>query len=299
MNVNASCRKLARMLLIAALISCFIVPAGLAWAAPDDANEQSRTANVTPVATIDASELDANGTPIVAAEPAATDASDATAQEIPLITIRELISDPLKYDGMRIQVSGEAVGDIINSSNARYKWVNISADGYSLGVYMETGQTYGIHYLGAHGVRGTTIIVTGTFHAACADGHAGELDFHAEHVSVKFEGGPFEHDSMSSGFRIGAIILLLVGIEFYLFYAVLARRAAKAAGELSRRERGRGVRALLGGGGAGDADVATGTPQKRSPKAGDEPGATGDARGKRGGSGKRRGRHSGGKHGKR
>ena len=260
-------RELMGALLAAALICCFIMPAGLAWADPVNVTAADDTlANDTLVAE------PVNGTDLSAA-PAT---SEPAAQEVLLITIKELVSDPMKYDNMVVQVSGEAVGDIINSSNARYKWVNISADGYSLGVYMETGDTYDIRYLGAHGVRGTTIIVTGTFHAACAQSHAGELDLHADHVSVKFAGGPFEHDSMTSGFQIGAVVLLLIGIEFYLFYAILARRAAKAAGVLTRRERGRGIRALLPGG----------------DKSGD------GKRGKRGG-GKRPGKHSGGKHGKR
>lgn len=152
----------------------------------------------------------------------------ATFDDVPLITIKELMDNPIKYNNTLVRVSGEAIGDILSGDTSQYKWINISADGYSLGVYVETGDADKVSYLGAHGVKGTTLTVTGTFHAACNEGHAGELDLHAKHVAVKDVGGPFEHDTMSWQYILGAVLMLALALEFYVFYLVSARRLKKA-----------------------------------------------------------------------
>lgn len=102
------------------------------------------------------------------------------------ITLEALIENAEEYDGMTVSFEAEAIGDPLKRSD--YTWVNASdGNNSAIGVYMTSSQASEISVYGAYEKTGDILLITGTFHEACAE-HGGDLDIHALSVEIKETG---------------------------------------------------------------------------------------------------------------
>ena len=143
------------------------------------------------------------------------------------VSIADLAAADSYMDGRTVQVSGEAVGDIINAENdSKRCWVVIaSTDGGQSGnvsVYMLRTAAEQIDTLGAYGKTGTVLQVQGTFNLVCKD-HNGLSDVHADVVSVVEKGQEWEQ-SFNMEDMVRGIALIVVGVLMYGVYRFLRER---------------------------------------------------------------------------
>lgn len=132
------------------------------------------------------------------------------------------------YDQQTVQVTGEAVGDILNADlSGQYKWVVLaSSDSESddtLAVYMTAGQASLIDTLGRYGATGTTLQVRGTFYLVCSD-HDGITCLHADSVSVVKPGSEHPDEFSLRAFAPGAVLLSVGLVMVFVFYYLRERQ---------------------------------------------------------------------------
>jgi hypothetical protein len=94
----------------------------------------------------------------------------------------DVVALPPGRDGETITLQGEAIGDVLRAG-AGHSWVNLLSDGVAVGVWMPSRDAALVSTLGDFRHQGDTLQVTGVFNAAC-DQHGGDLDVHAEKVTV-------------------------------------------------------------------------------------------------------------------
>jgi len=111
--------------------------------------------------------------------------------EARVVTSTDLIENALVLDGQTVSYTGEVVGDIMKRGD--HTWLNLSDGSNAMGVWMETTALGEIAIAGRYGEKGDTVQVTGTFHRACRE-HGGDLDIHADTLTVVTAGSPVEHD---------------------------------------------------------------------------------------------------------
>lgn len=98
----------------------------------------------------------------------------------------DLIDRAKDYDGQTVVYEGEVVGDILYRGD--FAWLAVSDGANTIGCYVTKTQAEQISFVGGYGKRGDTVRVQGVFHRACAE-HGGDLDIHADTVSVLTAGG--------------------------------------------------------------------------------------------------------------
>lgn len=140
-------------------------------------------------------------------------------------TIDSLFSEPSLYEGKIVQVSGEAIGDIVVENPLRHKncWVTLTstdpANPATISVFMSREQAAQIDHLGRYGVTGSTLQVRGIYHQACSE-HEGTPDIHATNTTIISRG--VEHPDMFEieDFVPGAIAvlvgLILMGVYYFI-----------------------------------------------------------------------------------
>lgn len=129
------------------------------------------------------------------------------------VSSTELIENAAKYDGQRVTYCGEAVGDILRRGS--HAWVNLSDGANSIGVYLPYSQVRKIQHLGKYRVTGDTVILTGTFHRACAE-HGGDLDIHASDIRI-VKPGNFQKDPLTAKLAIAAGSLSVCALAAVIF----------------------------------------------------------------------------------
>ena len=125
------------------------------------------------------------------------------------------------YEGQTVQVTGEAVGDIIVAEGEEgRKWITVDAlpdeQPASIQVYVSDDQAELIDTLGRFEHTGTIISVTGKYHLVCNQ-HDGLSDIHATSVVV-LQQGSSHHTKFSYEPFVPAIALVLAGLGLFWLY---------------------------------------------------------------------------------
>ncbi|MCL2888933.1 MAG: hydrolase [Eggerthellaceae bacterium] len=140
---------------------------------------------------------------------------------IPEIHISDLSTAGASYNNKKIQLVGEAVGDLIYADLARENcWVLLSSldpqSNDSISIFMSRDEAAKIDTFGRYQSQGTTLRIVGVFHLVCPD-HDGLSDIHAEEVIVLVPGitttEPFSWQTFIPGG-----ITVLVGLAFLSAY---------------------------------------------------------------------------------
>ena len=126
------------------------------------------------------------------------------------------------YDKQTVQITGEAVGDIIDARDGMV-WVTLaeasSSSNASVAVLMTRESASHIDTLGRYGTTGTMLQVRGVFHLACPEDQ-GLSDVHATSVAVVTKGSHHANEFRPEAFAVGAALtavgFALMGLFRYL-----------------------------------------------------------------------------------
>lgn len=129
------------------------------------------------------------------------------------ISSSELINNAKQYDGEVVEYQGEAIGDIMARSG--FAWVNLNDGTNAIGVWTDKNLIpKDMFYLGSFRYTGDYLLVRGVFNKACIE-HGGDLDIHAQNISLFKKGGPrkeesFEHKESVVLYFAGVLLCLLL-----------------------------------------------------------------------------------------
>jgi hypothetical protein len=145
------------------------------------------------------------------------------------ITIAELEDASAELDGCRVDIVGEAIGDILAAHDG-YVWITLvdldpqskGIDTASINVYMTSKDAELISNLGRFRVVGSTVEVSGVFHLACPE-HEGLSDVHASSVRILDEGGSTEQRVDVGLLIFGVVLIAVAGLLLFLFYVLRER----------------------------------------------------------------------------
>lgn len=131
----------------------------------------------------------------------------------------ELVESARIYDGKIVEFRGEVIGDIMKRGN--HVWLNVNDGKRAIGIWATKDQVKNIIYPGDYNHIGDTIKIVGTFNRACSQ-HGGDLDIHAQQISLLKEGHKVEHpvDPWKITF---SIILLIATVAIYLVFEIKRR----------------------------------------------------------------------------
>lgn len=107
------------------------------------------------------------------------------------VTCLKLIENAKVFDGSKVSITGEVIGDILVRGD--YAWVNVNDKTSSLGTWIEMAKIDGLGIVpGRYDEIGTVVTLEGTFYRACAM-HSGETDIHVEEIKLVETSKPVEH----------------------------------------------------------------------------------------------------------
>lgn len=152
------------------------------------------------------------------------------------VSITSLIENMKRYDGQRVTIEGEAIGDIMVRGDSA--WITVNDDPYSkksieeggelvgmsnvgIGVWLPAADARQIEVLGGYKHRGAKVRLTGVFHRACVK-HGGDTDIHAGSLEIVQPGHPFSHAFQWD--RLAAFLALCVVIALLWYWRVIKRR---------------------------------------------------------------------------
>ena len=138
------------------------------------------------------------------------------------VNSNDLIDHAKDYDNKTIVYEGEVLGDILYRGD--YAWLAVSDGNNTIGVYVSKAQADSISLVGGYGKRGDTIRISGVFHRACAE-HGGDLDIHADSVTILEKGAPV---AMPISREVAVLAALLPLPAVALLLLVWQRRKATA-----------------------------------------------------------------------
>lgn len=130
-------------------------------------------------------------------------------------TLEEILKEPLIYDGKKVVVQGEAIGEALRDKDGL--WINISYQGYNIGIFFRDKiLTNKIKNFGSYKMRGDMLEVKGIFYAICPF-HA-QRDIHADGVEVVEKGEPriekVAEFKITLSYVLAIICLTLGGVYF-------------------------------------------------------------------------------------
>ena len=134
------------------------------------------------------------------------------ATAVPNLNIPELVEKASTYDGKEVTVRGEIIGDVMRRGD--HVWLNILQDGTAIGVWAEEGLLPNLSFIGNYSARGDEVIVAGIMRRACPE-HGGDLDIHAESISLEKRGTPLAHKVDSTRLIAGSVLCFVgAGLVF-------------------------------------------------------------------------------------
>lgn len=143
-------------------------------------------------------------------------------------TVESLFEQPSIYDEKIVQVSGEAIGDIVveDPLRAKNQWLTLtstdSGNSSTISLLLSNDQAAQIDHLGRYGVTGTMLQARGVYHQACKD-HEGIPDVHVSSINVIARG--VEHpDRFSIDLFIPGVIAIGLGLVLMGAYYFVRER---------------------------------------------------------------------------
>ncbi len=139
--------------------------------------------------------------------------------------IGDLASADAYYDGLKVQITGEAVGEAINDMrDSEYCWVTLHdpKEHSSVVTHMRKSDAEKIDTYGAYGKTGSMVKVQGVFNLVCPD-HDGESDIHVTTMVVVQHGS--EHpDEFDPLMFVPGVAITVLGLMLLLLFWHLRER---------------------------------------------------------------------------
>lgn len=139
------------------------------------------------------------------------------------VSIAELVGHSQKYDGRKVVIRGEVIGDILHSRNADYVWVNVCEQGnMAIGVFCAQRLLDDIMYKGSYNYTGDAVRIEGIFHRSCP-AHNSETDIHADNITVVERGRPVAHPVDWSRLMLSRV-LSVIAVALAIAHLIYSRR---------------------------------------------------------------------------
>lgn len=106
------------------------------------------------------------------------------------MSINDLIEATTLYDGQTITIEAELIGEALD--RGEYSWLNVNDGTNAIGIWVNNSQIESLVFFGDYDTIGDTVAITGVFHQSCPE-HGGDVDIHAESISVIHSGFRVEH----------------------------------------------------------------------------------------------------------
>lgn len=138
----------------------------------------------------------------------------AHAEDSRAVTSTELISGANTIDGQTVAYKGEIIAAIMKRGD--HSWINLNDGNNAIGIWCRTSDLAGVKNLGNYKNEGDLLEVSGVFHRACPE-HGGELDIHAEKVTIEFEGFKIEERLSRERVRLTIVFFILTIVAVIAF----------------------------------------------------------------------------------
>jgi hypothetical protein len=122
------------------------------------------------------------------------------------VNSRDLIENAARYNGRKIDYSGEAVTAILNRGD--HSWVSVNDGSNTIGVWCESASAAAIGRVGDYKNNGDIVVVNGVLNRACLE-HGGELDIHADSLRVAHKGCAAREITAKNKFVLSASLFLI------------------------------------------------------------------------------------------
>lgn len=123
------------------------------------------------------------------------------------VAINNLIENSRDYNSKKIELKGEAIGDVMIRGN--FGWINILDNTGAIGVWAKKEDLEKIRFVGNYKNIGDTVKVIGIFNRAC-DEHGGDTDIHAKELLIAKSGHKVEHPVETKKIIWFAVLLFIV-----------------------------------------------------------------------------------------
>ena len=137
-------------------------------------------------------------------------------------SISDLANNGTQFDGQRVQISGEVIGDLIEVDDyPNLAWIclrSIQGEDDTISVIVNRQDAEQIDTYGKYDVRGTIVQVLGSFHLTCKD-HEGECDLHCQNFNIVEKGYTFGETFNIFTFLL-SLICCAIAIDVFLFYKI-------------------------------------------------------------------------------
>jgi len=130
------------------------------------------------------------------------------------VTGADLVSMTSGLDGQTVTFEGEVVSEALAGGRG-HVWLNVLSDGVAIGVWMPESMAGQVGEFGRWSHNGDIVRVTGVLNEACGT-HGGDLDVHAEELTVRTPGASRSHSVEYWKLAPGIVGLLLA-------YAIVRR----------------------------------------------------------------------------
>jgi len=136
----------------------------------------------------------------------------------------ELVDAPSEWDARTVSFEGEAIGEAMHRTDGT--WLHLNDDAYmyrnieegeplggfnsGMPVWIETDLAEKVTVFGDYTHEGDVVVVRGIFNAACAQ-HGGDMDIHAQSLSVKVPGHEV-HEAVKPVKAAVAVVMLLLAV---------------------------------------------------------------------------------------
>ena len=117
-----------------------------------------------------------------------------------------LIEQATAMNGQRILYTGEVIGDILPVGD--YEWLNISDGSNAIGVWLPRSLGENVQIAGRYNTQGDIVQIEGLYHRACPE-HGGDLDIHADKVTLLKRGEAVVHAVSPWKLWLGGVLFLL------------------------------------------------------------------------------------------
>ena len=127
------------------------------------------------------------------------------------ISLNQLFDNPTMYNGQKVVVTGEVVGDIMSEGEGF--WINIKDSNSFIGVFIQDVDRAKITKLGRYRIIGDIVRITGIYNEHCTQ-HFGENDINAENLEIIQPGEATEEtidfEKIVISFVLGIITILFL-----------------------------------------------------------------------------------------
>lgn len=130
-------------------------------------------------------------------------------------TLKELIDEPVNFEGRQVSFRGEVIGVMIRGDHA---WVNVCDNGLAVGIWCRAEEARLISFIGDYTHQGDIIEGVGIYHMACTE-HGGDTDIHAHSLMVAEKGHVIERPPNMLLVLLSVVITLAaVVLSYYLWH---------------------------------------------------------------------------------